>query len=827
MDLRARVLENLIDKLLQRDDKKNTQQQCIQAEPVNNYVQQFPNPVFTLDQALRLQQHLNQSKIQQQEVIQKHDAAQTISLCQSLSPRFAFNSLYEWQQNLLLQTLTAPQLRNILISATTASGKTHLSSIFVLKTLIQQKKSCMFVVPYVALVDELTIRFKELLPSSCCLCSLTGLKPLPQFINNKPTLFIVTIEKANLLIKQMVTLKVVDKLGLVVVDEIHTSCDKNERGQKLELLICYFLVLQKYMKKLEEISKNKEAKEQKTEAAVQNENIGHNEGQKELPFQIIAMSATIDNHVDFKNWLNADLFQSNFRQVQLQETIFCRNMLYNFADQQKIKQVQLIDQNPLLSLLLTTKKPLIVFVATKKLTKTISTQFAQLISNNYKNEADDIKIQRRTNLLNQLTNKIPTIMQGVCQHSSDLLQADRQLIEEAFRENVVHTLVATTTLAAGVNLPAKSVIINGLKIGISQIDQQYYRQMTGRAGRTRESKEGYSILYLEDPKQFEEVKQLQLPYKCESQIFQPDFVHNTTNYLLLLSYQFKIDFRISLSQTLYAHQNTVQPQEFVENVHFLQKIGIIQAQNGQIQLTQLGKASNDAGFFSGQTNYYQQLIHRSNQFGFDIFSDDMIYLFLVYLPLQMYQKFESTTLEDSLEQEEQCHVNYEELGQLNEFVLKFLFSDFEDITQKFLQNNQNNKIKYYILYKVQLLKQAINALKKGNKSVSEDELIKSSLSLCGQLVIFCESMSYNNFKAILQQKQQEIRNLIEDDITDLLQIRYVGVFRARVLKHTGFNNAQDIVDAGLERLKLVLNFGEANDAAVQRVYDGALEVISK
>ena len=96
----------------------------------------------------------------------------------------------------------------------------------------------MFVVPYVALVDELTERFKDLLPNTCCLCSITGIKPLPQFINNKPTLFIVTIEKAVLLTKYMEKEEKLDGLGLVVVDEIHTCCDANsDRSPRLEMLI--------------------------------------------------------------------------------------------------------------------------------------------------------------------------------------------------------------------------------------------------------------------------------------------------------------------------------------------------------------------------------------------------------------------------------------------------------------------------------------------------------------------------------------------------------------------------------------------------------------
>ncbi|CAN0290772.1 unnamed protein product, partial [Ectocarpus sp. 12 AP-2014] len=63
-----------------------------------------------------------------------------------------------------------------------------------------------------------------------------------------------------------------------------------------------------------------------------------------------------------------------------------------------------------------------------------------------------------------------TIPHGVAFHHAGLADTERSAIEKAFRSGTLDVLAATSTLGAGVNLPAGRVILS-------------YRQMAGRAGR--------------------------------------------------------------------------------------------------------------------------------------------------------------------------------------------------------------------------------------------------------------------------------------------------------------------------------------------------------
>ena len=72
---------------------------------------------------------------------------------------------------------------------------------------------------------------------------------------------------------------------------------------------------------------------------------------------------------------------------------------------------------------------------------------------------------------------------------------EREIIETCYRKGLVRVLTATSTLAAGVNLPARRVIFRQPRIGRDFIDGTRYKQMAGRAGRTGIDTKGESVCF--------------------------------------------------------------------------------------------------------------------------------------------------------------------------------------------------------------------------------------------------------------------------------------------------------------------------------------------
>ena len=97
------------------------------------------------------------------------------------------------------------------------------------------------------------------------------------------------------------------------------------------------------------------------------------------------------------------------------------------------------------------------------------------------------------------------LLNGFAYHNADMLPQYRKLIEELFSKKLLKTVIATSTLSAGINMPARSVVISDTffkkynpktkEIESTPLNANDFYQMAGRAGRRGIDSLGYVILY--------------------------------------------------------------------------------------------------------------------------------------------------------------------------------------------------------------------------------------------------------------------------------------------------------------------------------------------
>ncbi|MEM2921847.1 MAG: helicase-related protein, partial [Candidatus Bathyarchaeia archaeon] len=155
------------------------------------------------------------------------------------------------------------------------------------------------------------------------------------------------------------------------------------------------------------------------------------------------------------------------------------------------------------------------------------------------------------------------VSKGVAFHHAGLPADSRKLVEDSFRGRRIKAVTATPTLAAGVNLPARRVVISSyqrydLNIGRNPISVLEYKQMAGRAGRPKYDDVGEAILIAQTPDEQDYLMQsyvLAKPERIWSKLAAESVLR--THVLATVATGFvKTDLGLNefFSKTFYAHQ---------------------------------------------------------------------------------------------------------------------------------------------------------------------------------------------------------------------------------------------------------------------------------
>ncbi|XP_044589715.1 DNA polymerase theta-like [Cotesia glomerata] len=392
-------------------------------------------------------------------------------------------SMFPWQLECLSSSDTMERYKNLVYSAPTSAGKTLVSEILLIKNIFERRKKVIFVLPFVSVVREKMYYFQEILSETSIKVQgfMGGVHPHGGFAATD--LAVATIEKANSLINQLMEEKELKTLGAVVIDELHLLGDPH-RGYLLELLLTKL----KYMTLKEE----------------------------HVHIQLIGMSATLPNLSLLANWLDAELYNTDYRPVPLKElckvgTTIYDNQLNILRELNPYSELS-NDPDNIIQLCLETvldSHSILIFCPSKNWCESLANQIAAAfykVGSQKSELADNLRGQLSRDAIMEILEQLKrtpvgldkvlkhTVSYGVAFHHAGLTMDERDVIEGAFRTGALRVLTATSTLSSGVNLPARRVIIRTPMFHGKVIDTLTYKQMIGRAGRMGKDTAGESIL---------------------------------------------------------------------------------------------------------------------------------------------------------------------------------------------------------------------------------------------------------------------------------------------------------------------------------------------
>ncbi len=411
--------------------------------------------------------------------------------------------------------------KNALVAIPTASGKTLIAEMAMHHTIANGGK-CLYIVPLKALASE---KFEEFSNKGVRVGIATGDFDRRDDMLGRNDIIVATSEKVDSLLRN--NARWIADITLLVVDEIH-MIDSMGRGPTLEMVIAKMRFRNPAM-------------------------------------QIIGLSATIGNPDKLASWLDAELVTSTWRPVDLRQGVFFNNCIHFRDGTRSVKAVSRnYDDLNLCLDTITEGGQCLVFVSSRRNAEAFAKRAAAAI----KSEdpaliayAERIQRGAETDMGKSLA---ACVTKGAAFHHAGLGRPERAVVEEGFRKGLIKCISSTPTLAAGLNLPARRVIIRDYHRfaageGMQPIPASEYHQMAGRAGRPRLDPYGEAVLIAKDQVQIEELFEWYIeapPEEVHSKIAEPAALY--THILSLIASGFaknRQELTSFMNRTFYVHEH--------------------------------------------------------------------------------------------------------------------------------------------------------------------------------------------------------------------------------------------------------------------------------
>ena len=392
-----------------------------------------------------------------------------------LLEHLGYLSLYPPQEQALSKGLLDG--RNLLITTPTASGKTVIALIAAMNILKKGLK-VVYLTPLRALTTEKFQDFRIFEELGLFEREIKVRVASSDYSSSGRELahadvIVLTNEKMDSLIRHRS--EWIHKVGLFVADEVHLIGER-ERGPTLEMMLTKIRKMYSHA-------------------------------------QVLALSATVKNSSEIARWLDCELIDSNWRPTRLVEGVYAHgSLLLNDIDKESFKKLSSSVWNPSTAAIDVAMECIedggqaMIFGETRKRTISLAQKAAQAV---YK-KLDTVARKSAANIASEILEKgedteitrtlSDLVSKGVGFHHAGLGVLTRNLLEKSFKTGVIKLLTTTPTLAAGVNLPARRVIL----ASVFRYDSEYggnmpisileYKQICGRAGRPRYDTFGEAII---------------------------------------------------------------------------------------------------------------------------------------------------------------------------------------------------------------------------------------------------------------------------------------------------------------------------------------------
>lgn len=686
--------------------------------------------------------------------------------------------LYPPQREALVHALAG---RNLVLAIPTASGKTLVALLGVLKKALAGGRA-LYIVPLKALASEKFEDFRAFEPLGVKVgMSIGDFDDMAQELRDCDVV-VATSEKADSLSRH--DLGWIERLSVVVADEVHLMHDPG-RGPTLEVLLARIRSLNPRC-------------------------------------QVIALSATIQNSEEIASWLGAEHVTSTFRPVELREGVFLDGTV-TYTDE-SVEEFHGSD-DPVISIVSEAAargEQSLVFVNTRKSTEGLAEKLAGHVGRTLSDE-DRTVLREAASRLRHAESEATGIADdlaacigsGTAFHHAGLSHGQRRTVEGAFKDRRIRCIVATPTLAAGINLPAKRVIVKDVRrydanYGNLPIPVLEVKQMLGRAGRPRYDTVGHAILVAKDENQRRDLLERYLLGPPE-RIFSKLGTEEALRTHLLSSIATGLvasdeDLKKFVKGTFFAHQTEpgMLDQRIEDALGFLLEEELITREGKGLWPTRFGRRVSDLYVDPLSAVLLRQAVERAAERG-------------GATPLAWLQAICSTPDVPTFFLR---RGDYEAIGELAERCRdEFLV---EDLDRELDREDFLAEVKTAAMFDDWVSEVSEDAITQKYDIGPGDIRTKVDTGrwLLHATAEIARLFDHKGLAAPLRGLERRVRYGVKEELLPLVELRGVGRKRARALRAKGFKRPADIAAASVDDLSKVPGLGPRLAASIKRAAQG-------